>query len=851
MSVSVRRTISVPLIIGMLSLLIVPVCATEPPAILWEKTFNIHGSDTVKDICRTPDGGFAAVGNTFTYSSKYVTSSSAIFLVRTDSEGNELWTRTYNGTGFAQGSAIVCTTDGGFMITGHSSGLQSQDPAILLIKTDSRGDTEWERNYGKGGTYVGNSVAQTGDGGYIVCGWTTAGPVMNFDAYLLKTSPSGTVIWDKRFGGPGSEEGSSVIETLGGGYLVAGRTDSSGSGSNDMFLVRINASGELLWEKTFGKAFYDVAEDVKEIPGEGYVVAGRISTPLDQTYPELSIKKQSVYLVRTDLSGNLIWEKSLGSREQDALAHSVELTPDRGFIIAGQKMSDQGNWDMYVVRTDENGRQVYERSWGGDGFDVAYTIARTSDDGYVVAGEHAKGPGDNADLDADLTRFAPDGGTPGSPLTGTPASSPTTTRPESPQGTAPPVLWERTYTIGVQDQGVDVVETRDGGFVIAGITTVSNTSRYPGPPFPQDAFLIRTDSNGYVIWNRTYGGESGDGANAVRQTADGGFVLAGYTSGPEHHDADRYLVRTDNNGNVLWERYYRSPGFDALNSVNELPDGNFIIAGESDEDELNNRRDTYLAKTDPNGEIIWEKTYPGEYPSGARSLETTSDSGFIISAYGNPSLIKTDSDGDTEWTVNQSGGLMSARQARDGGYIATGTGLSRETGYPVLALLKTDSSGRTEWAKLSHEMMSSGHAVETTTDGGFLAVGTVTTIMGGLTSKGIPFSSAISLVRTSSGGDILWNKTLSPATYNGGMMVRQTSDGGFIVLGNVAEQADGSALYYQGYMPGKVYLAKLASDNEKGTNQKDLTIPLCYAPYLAIFIVFGIVVRKARGGGMV
>ncbi|MDD1719691.1 MAG: hypothetical protein LUQ25_06500, partial [Methanoregulaceae archaeon] len=310
MSVCARDAIIIFLLPGLVSLVVMPVFAAEPPAILWEKTFNIRGSDTIQDICLTPDGGFAAVGSTFTYSSKYVTSSGEVFMIRTDPEGNERWNRTYNGTGFAQGSAIASTTDGGFVITGHSSVLQSRDPRLFLLKTDGQGNVEWERTYGEGGTHVGNSVAETSDGGYIACGWTTAGPEMNFDLYLLKISSSGDVIWEKRFGGSRSEEGNAVIETSDGGYLIAGRTDSSGAGSSDMYLARTDASGELLWEKTFGKGFYDVAEDVKEIPGEGYVIAGGISTPLDMISPEMSIKRESVYLVRTDLSGNPVWEKT-------------------------------------------------------------------------------------------------------------------------------------------------------------------------------------------------------------------------------------------------------------------------------------------------------------------------------------------------------------------------------------------------------------------------------------------------------------------------------------------------------------------------------------------------------------
>ncbi|MFA5295517.1 MAG: hypothetical protein WC382_08385 [Methanoregulaceae archaeon] len=826
-----------------LILLCIPAAAASasgPPAMLWEKTFNISGSDTAHDICQTPDGGFVIVGSTFTSSSRYVTDTQAIFLVRTDAGGNELWRKTYQGPGYAQGSAVAVTEDGGFVIVGNGNSALSQHPSILLIRTDAEGNPSWERTYGKGGSYVGESVIQMSDGGYAVCGWMAGEPDMDFQMYVLRTGPSGDMIWEREIGGAGLDHGNALIESPEGGLVVTGWTNSVGAGSGDLYLVMTDASGNVQWEKTYGGSFYDFAEDVKGVPGGGYIIAGMVSGPIDTTNPAMSMQMESIYLVRTDASGNAIWERTLGYRDWDSLAHSVDLTPDGGFIVAGQKMSGNQNWDMHLVRTDENGLPVWEHSWGGEGFDAAYAVILTDEGSYVAAGARAESPGEGNDLHAYLAHLAPDGGTPESPMTGALAPTTVPTFPAMPRYTPPPLAWEQTYRIGIQDQAMDIIATRDGGYAIAGITTTSDTSLYPGPPFPQDAFLLRTDEDGKMVWNHTYGGISGDGANAVRETSDGGFILAGYTSGPEHHDGDRYLVRTDGAGSVLWERHYQSPGFDALYGVYELPGGGFVVAGESTGDQNFNRRDMYLAWVDENGGILREKTYPGEYSNGARALEPTPDGGYILSGYGNPALIKVTSTGEAEWMSDHQGGLASARPAADGGYIATGTEASRETGYSAMTLHKMDHAGKTAWVIRSPDRISSGSATGTTGEGGFLAVGTATILTGGLTARGIPFSSSISVLHTDSNGNLLWNMTLSPSRYNEGTRILRSSDGGFIVLGNTADQANGAALYAQGYMPGKIYLAKLAPGKESG----GMTIPLLYAPVCAFLVLFVLLQRR-------
>ena len=451
---------------------------------------------------------------------------------------------------------------------------------------------------------------------------------------------------------------------------------------------------------------------------------------------------------------------------------------------------------------------------------------------------------------------------------------------------APPVTWEQTYSIGLESQPLDVIQTHDGGYAIAGTTLISeysyNTTNYPPIPQDSDAFLIHTDADGKELWTRTYGDLTNDGAYSISKTLDGGFILAGYTSGAERLDADRYLVRTDPIGNVVWEKHYdTNPGFDALYTVCALPDGNFVVAGETDEGQNYGDHAGYLAEIDPDGEILWEKIYPGAYnegyPGGVRSLDCTGDDGYLLSIYGTPALIRTDKQGNVIWSAYNDTVLTDARFAQDGGAIVTGFAPSPANRYPFLLLQKIDPTGRTEWIMPELHDWCWGRAVEVTADGGFLAIGTRAVFNEEPVEikADTIYNLTILLVRTDMQGNVLWDATLSPGHFNEGMRVRESEDGGYIVLGTTADEAGLEYLLFLGNIPGKIYLAKLAGDEiptetgtlqtpsmttittfspvtsvaqgisdkevETGATSASQEIPLVFAPLLAMLVAIGVI----------
>lgn len=750
--------------------------ATAPPSLLWEKPFAFHDSTTFEDICPTADGGIAAVGTTTSSHKEYVTDTSEIVVLKTDADGNQLWNRTYEATGFAQASGIAATTDGGFIIIGNSHAVQSDDPSLLLLRIDSEGTPEWQRTFGRNGTFVGTSVAPARDGGYIACGWMSSRQDFNMDLYLLRISSSGEMVWEKMIGNTKSDQGNSVIEVSdGSGFAVAGWTDSTGAGSGDFYLVKTDPEGNVLWEKTYGYIGYDFGEEVREIPGGGFAIAGGTSFPIDREHPAMSLTRESMYLVRTDRDGNQLRADILGDPGKDCLARSVELSPDGGFVLAGQVMTDGADWNKYLVRTDREGLPVWEKSWGGTGFDSLYAVVRIPGGGYIAAGEQAAGPGVNVWLAGDIARFAPDEGSPGSPLTGKVTTPTTPTTLPTPVMSPPPVRWEKDYMIGDTSSASDFIATRDGGYAIAGTAVLADTPGYLGPPFPNDAFLLRLDRDGKELWNRTYGGNDGDGFESVRETADGGFILAGTTSSPPSHDADMYLVRTGADGTVLWERRFGGTGFDVLHSVSETPDGGYFVAGESDKNRTLVRQGRYLAAVDRNGAIIWENITPGG-PAG--SLEPVPPGGYIFSSSGPSSLVRIDRDGKTIWSKS-AGMISSVRPTRDGGFIGTGILASQETGHLVMAITKFDSSGEIAWQWASPGSFGSGSDVLELGNGEFAGVGSE------VDPEKIPGSRInpdLFVIRLSPAGNPLWEKRFPGAI--GSSRIAAPHDGSILVLWN-------------------------------------------------------------------
>jgi len=355
-------------------------------ATYFAKTYGGTDDDWAYSVQQTSDGGYILAGGTWSFGEVYLN----IFLIKTDANGNITWAKTYGGAIDDIAYSVQQTSDGGYIVAGGTESFGAGGD-IFLIKTDANGNITWAKTYG--GTYGdgASSVQQTSDGGYIVAGYIgfydASEDKYNFDIFLIKTDANGNIIWAKTYGGTSWDGASSVQQTSDGGYIVAGNTLSFGASGTDIFLIKTDENGNIQWAKTYGGTDWDWAYSVQQTSDGGYIVAG---------YTYSFGADGDIFLIKTDANGNIIWAKTYGGTDVD-LAYSVQQTSDGGYIVAGTT-SSFGAGAVFLIKTDANGNIIWAKTYGGTYFVGASSVQQTSDGGYIVAGETYSFGADNDDI---------------------------------------------------------------------------------------------------------------------------------------------------------------------------------------------------------------------------------------------------------------------------------------------------------------------------------------------------------------------------------------------------------------------------------------------------------------------
>ncbi|MCW4015601.1 MAG: hypothetical protein NWF06_04455 [Candidatus Bathyarchaeota archaeon] len=323
-----------------------------------------------------------------------------------------------------------------------------------------------------------------------------------------------------------------------------------------------------------------------------------------------------------------------------------------------------------------------------------------------------------------------------------------------------------------------MVETSDGGFALAGSVSAFGAGG-------SDFWLVKTDSSGNMEWNKTYGGEEGDYVNSLIKTSDGGFALAGETDSFGAKSTDFWLVKTDANGNVEWNKTYGQLYQDYAHCVVETSDGGFVLAGYT-LSLVGDLEDFLLIKTDSSGNMQWNHTYGGADRQYAYSVVETSDGGFALAGYSSFSnsdfwLVKTDAQGSMQWNKTYGGESLdraySMVQASDGGFMLAGK-TQPDANTIVFWLVKTDSSGNMEWNLTSREAMGwGGYPLITTSDGGFAVA---SRYYGNLETTG----NDCWLIKADINGNVELNQTYPEQETQSVGAIIQTSDGGFVIGGS-------------------------------------------------------------------
>ena len=319
------------------------------------------------------DGGYIIAAGSFG------TSNENMYLIKTDASGNEEWSKSFGEEGTQQyGKSVQPTSDGGYIIAGNTeAGGYHEDWDFYVVKTDASGNEEWSKSFGKDLPDAHErvkSIRTTYDGGYIILG--NAGCFCNgysdFDMYIVKINASGNEQWNRIYEDVGFLE-ESIEATSDGGYIISGYQNSR------MTLFKIDASGNEEWTQSYeGRGR---GNDVQITSDGGYIMTG-------STDDDVNSNKWDGYLVKTDASGNEEWSKSF--RKSAGLSdwfNSVKETSDGGYITVGYTTTPGPYYDMYVVKTDASGNEMWSRTFGGSRDDGAYSVDTTSDGGFIIMGE--------------------------------------------------------------------------------------------------------------------------------------------------------------------------------------------------------------------------------------------------------------------------------------------------------------------------------------------------------------------------------------------------------------------------------------------------------------------------------
>ncbi len=347
--------------------------------ITFQKTFDcLHNVDYGYSIQRTFDGGYIVTG----HSDPGGGTERNIYLLKTDSLGDTLWTKSFVSSWNGIAYEVQQTSDSGFILTGGIDPFGSTIGHLIIIKTNSVGDTTWTKTYGGVNDDWGKSIKQTFDGGYIVFGSTLSFGAGGGDFYLMKVNSTGDTMWTKTFGEIGDDYSSSIIQTSDSGFVMCGNTSSFGAIIKG-YLIKTNSVGDTMWTKSFGADSVTVINDVKQTNDSGYIIFGSTNS--------FGAGNFDLYLIKTNASGDTVWSKTYGGIDEEA-SQQVQQTLDGGYImVGGTKSFGMGVYDAYWIKTDANGNVMWSRTFGGISSDLGNSILQTPDSGFIIAGNVTNG----------------------------------------------------------------------------------------------------------------------------------------------------------------------------------------------------------------------------------------------------------------------------------------------------------------------------------------------------------------------------------------------------------------------------------------------------------------------------
>ena len=341
--------------------------------------------------------------------------------------------------------------------------------------------------------------------------------------------------WQKCLGGTADDFANSIQQTSDGGFIVAGETrsndgDVSGNhGKSDAWVVKLNSLGDILWKKCLGGTGNDYARSIQQISDGGFILTGYTNSNNGDVSGNNGY--YDAWVVKLNSSGDILWQKCLGGTYDD-YARSIQQTSDTGFILAGYTFSNDGDVsgnhgfsDAWVVKLNSSGDIIWQKCFGGTNEDYAYSIQQTSDGGFIVAGETRSNDGDVSGYHGYFDYWVVKLNSSGD------------------------IEWQKCLGGTNNDYANSIQQTSDGGFIVAGYTESNDgdVSGYHGGDY--DAWVVKLNSSGDILWQKCLGGTIDDRAYSIQQTSDGGFIVAGFTVSNDgdvsgnHGASDAWVVK--------------------------------------------------------------------------------------------------------------------------------------------------------------------------------------------------------------------------------------------------------------------------------------------------------------------
>ncbi|MFN8547104.1 MAG: FlgD immunoglobulin-like domain containing protein [Candidatus Eisenbacteria bacterium] len=338
----------------------------------FQETIGLGSYSEGYSILASPSGGYAITGRAG------ANFNDDVLLVRTTSAGDTLWTRRWQFGGNEYGFGVVPAVGGGYVVGGFTNGVGAGSDDAVLIKVNEAGATQWARTYGLSHSDQLWSLQATSDGGCIAAGYTSELGAGNYDFLLFKTDASGNLSWLRTYGGEAGDQGFAVCQTSDQGFAIAGSTASFGVAAPKIFVVRTDATGGLLWAKTYGGASTEEGSGIVQTADGGFAIAGRTIS--------FGAGGNDFLLIKTNATGDVQWARTYGGPGGESKV-SMRMTPSGGFALTAATSSfGAGLLDGYFVSVDAVGSVLLSRTFGAGDQELGYSSVPMPDGGFAITG---------------------------------------------------------------------------------------------------------------------------------------------------------------------------------------------------------------------------------------------------------------------------------------------------------------------------------------------------------------------------------------------------------------------------------------------------------------------------------